>query len=76
MEGITRKQIEQTINAIDSENVRKYFPSLLVRKRYEGDYNHAILSTHASGTGNSARSLVFLRMVFSCLICSAMASVA
>ena len=37
MEGITRKQIEQTINATDSEDVRKYFPSLLVRKRYEGD---------------------------------------
>ncbi|MFO1342067.1 MAG: TonB-dependent receptor plug domain-containing protein [Burkholderiales bacterium] len=37
----------------------KYFPSLLVRKRHEGDYNHAILSTRASGTGNSARSLVF-----------------
>jgi iron complex outermembrane receptor protein len=39
--------------------VLKYFPSLLVRKRHEGDYNHAILSTRASGTGNSARSLVF-----------------
>ena len=59
MEGITRKQIEQTINATDSEDVLKYFPSLLVRKRYQGDYNHAILSTRASGTGNSARSLVF-----------------
>ena len=34
-------------------------PSLLVRKRYIGDYNHAVLSTRASGTGNSARSLVY-----------------
>ena len=58
-EGITRQQIEQTINATDSEDALKYFPSLLVRKRYIGDYNHAILSTRASGTGNSARSLVF-----------------
>src|SRR6185436_12180959 len=33
--------------------------SLLVRKRYVGDYNHAILSSRASGTGNSARSAVY-----------------
>jgi len=59
MEGIDAKQIERYINATDSEDVLKYFPSLLVRKRYVGDYNHAILSTRASGTGNSARSLVF-----------------
>ncbi|MES2940454.1 MAG: TonB-dependent receptor, partial [Pseudomonadota bacterium] len=55
MEGITREQIAQGINAADSEDALKYFPSLLVRKRYIGDYNHAILSSRASGTGNSAR---------------------
>ena len=43
----------------DSEDVLKYFPSLLVRKRYIGDYNHAMLSSRASGTGNPARSMVF-----------------
>lgn len=59
IEGITRAQIETSINATDSEDALKYLPSLLVRKRYIGDYNHAILSTRASGTGNSARSLVF-----------------
>ena len=59
MEGITAAQIEQSINATDSEDALKYFPSLLVRKRYEGDYNHAILSSRASGTGNSARSAVY-----------------
>jgi iron complex outermembrane receptor protein len=59
MEGIDRLQIEQTINATDSEDALKYFPSLLVRKRYAGDYNHAILSSRASGTGNSARSMVY-----------------
>ena len=59
MEGITRTQIEQTVNASDSEDALKYFPSLLVRKRYIGDYNHAILSSRASGTGNSARSAVY-----------------
>src|SRR5512141_1751825 len=59
MEGVSREQIEQTINATDSEDALKYLPSLLVRKRYIGDYNHAILSTRASGTGNSARSAVY-----------------
>lgn len=59
IEGITREQIEQTVNATDSEDALKYFPSLLVRKRYIGDYNHAVLSSRASGTGNSARSAVY-----------------
>jgi len=59
IEGITGKDVEAKINATDSEDALKYFPSLLVRKRYIGDYNHAVLSTRASGTGNSARSLVY-----------------
>lgn len=59
MEGATREQIERGVNASDSEDALKYFPSLLVRKRYIGDYNHAILSSRASGTGNSARSAVY-----------------
>jgi iron complex outermembrane receptor protein len=58
-EGVTREQIESTVNAFDSEDALKYFPSLLVRKRYIGDYNHAMLSSRASGTGNSPRSLVY-----------------
>jgi iron complex outermembrane receptor protein len=59
VEGITREQIEHSINAVDSEDALKYLPSLLVRKRFGGDYNHAVLSTRASGTGNSARSMVY-----------------
>lgn len=59
MESVTREQIARTINASDSEDALKYLPSLLVRKRYAGDYNHAILSSRASGTGNSARSAVY-----------------
>ncbi|MGE0799763.1 MAG: TonB-dependent receptor [Lautropia sp.] len=59
MEGIDGRRIEASINATDSEDALKYFPSLLVRKRYVGDYNHAILSSRASGTGNSARSAVY-----------------
>ncbi|MGO4378939.1 TonB-dependent receptor [Pseudoduganella sp. RAF19] len=59
IEGITREQLERTVNATDAEDALKYMPSLLVRKRYIGDYNHAVLSTRASGTGNSARSAVY-----------------
>lgn len=59
VESITGAEIEARINATDSEDALKYFPSLLVRKRYIGDYNHAVLSSRASGTGNSARSMVY-----------------
>lgn len=59
MEGVTAEQIARTINTTDSEDALKYLPSLLVRKRYIGDHNHAVLSSRASGTGNSARSAVY-----------------
>lgn len=59
IEGISREEIARSINAFDAEDALKYLPSLLVRKRYIGDYNHAVLSTRASGTGNSARSAVY-----------------
>jgi len=58
-EGITGEQVQRRINATDSEDALKYLPSLVVRKRYIGDYDHAVLATRASGTGNSARSLVY-----------------
>ena len=62
LEGVTAADIARRINATDAEDALKYLPSLLVRKRYIGDYNHAILSSRASGTGNSARSaLVYVR---------------
>jgi iron complex outermembrane receptor protein len=59
IEGITGAEIENKINATDAEDALKYFPSLLVRKRNIGDYDHAVLSSRASGTGNSARSLMY-----------------
>src|SRR5688572_19525332 len=59
IEGITAEEIAERINATDAEDALKYFPSLLVRKRYIGDYDHAVLASRASGTGNSARSLVY-----------------
>ena len=59
IEGITATEVAERINATDAEDALKYFPSLLVRKRYIGDYDHAVLASRASGTGNSARSLVY-----------------
>ncbi|NRT55700.1 TonB-dependent receptor [Sphaerotilus uruguayifluvii] len=59
IEGIKGAEIAEKINATDAEDALRYFPSLLVRKRYIGDYNHAVLSSRASGTGNSARSMVY-----------------
>jgi iron complex outermembrane receptor protein len=59
IETVTAEEIARGINASDAEDALKYLPSLLVRKRYNGDYNHAVLSTRASGTGNSARSAVY-----------------
>jgi iron complex outermembrane receptor protein len=59
IETVTDEEIARGINATDAEDALKYLPSLLVRKRYIGDYNHAVLSTRASGTGNSARSAVY-----------------
>ncbi len=58
-ESIGAERIAQRLNATDAEDALKYFPSLNVRKRYIGDYDHAVLATRASGTGNSARSLVY-----------------
>ncbi len=59
VETITGQEIAEKINATDAEDALKYFPSLLVRKRYIGDFDHAVLASRASGTGNSARSLVY-----------------
>jgi iron complex outermembrane recepter protein len=59
IEGMTAAQISTSINATDAEDALKYLPSLNVRKRYIGDFNHSVLASRASGTGNPARSLVY-----------------
>jgi copper(I)-binding protein len=59
IEGITGERIAEKINATDAPDALKYFPSISVRKRYTGDFDHAVLASRASGSGNSARSLVF-----------------
>jgi iron complex outermembrane recepter protein len=58
-EGVNAEQIAKGINATDASDALKYLPSLNVRKRYIADFNHAVLASRASGTGNSARSMVF-----------------
>ena len=59
IEGITGEAVARSVNATDAEDALKYLPSLTVRKRYIGDFDHAVLASRASGTGNSARSLVY-----------------
>lgn len=57
-ESITAKQIDNTINAMNSEDTIKYLPSIQVRKRYIGDTN-APVGWRTSGTGLSARGLIY-----------------
>lgn len=56
--SITAKQIEETINLKDPEDAVKYFPSLFVRKRNDGD-NQAVLATRTWGLNSSARTLIY-----------------
>jgi iron complex outermembrane receptor protein len=56
--SITAKQIEETINLKDPEDAIKYFPSLFVRKRNDGD-NQAVLATRTWGLNSSARTLIY-----------------
>jgi iron complex outermembrane recepter protein len=59
IEGVSGATVARTVNATDAEDALKYLPSLNVRKRYVGDFDHAVLASRASGTQNSARSLVY-----------------
>jgi iron complex outermembrane recepter protein len=54
----TARQIEETINLKDPEDAVKYFPSLFVRKRNDGD-NQAVLATRTWGLNSSARTLIY-----------------
>jgi len=55
----TAKQIEETVNIKDPEDAIKYFPSLFVRKRNDGD-NQAVLATRTWGLNSSARTLIYM----------------
>ena len=62
--SITAKQIEETINLKDPEDAIKYFPSLFVRKRNDGD-NQAVLATRSWGLNSSARTLIYTTICWS-----------
>jgi len=57
-ESLTGDQVREQINAVDSADTIKYFPSLFARKRNAGD-NQTVLATRTSGLGASARSLIY-----------------
>ncbi|MEO6004291.1 MAG: TonB-dependent receptor [Opitutus sp.] len=57
-ESITSLRVSETINAIDPEDAVKYFPSVFLRKRNNGD-TQAVMATRVWGVSSSARSLIF-----------------
>lgn len=57
-EGVTAKQIAESVNAVTSAETIKYLPSIVVRERYIGDRN-GIVSTRTTGTLSSAQSIVY-----------------
>lgn len=58
VEGVSARQIEETVNAATAASTIKYLPSIAVRERYVGDRN-AIVSTRTTGTLSSGQSLVY-----------------
>ena len=56
--SITSKQVEETVNLVDTEDAVKYLPSVFLRKRNSGD-TQATMATRTWGVSSSARSLIF-----------------
>lgn len=56
--SVTRADVAKTINTVNTEDMLKYLPDLLVRKRHYGDTQDPI-TTRTSGVGSSARSLIY-----------------
>ncbi|WP_367185306.1 TonB-dependent receptor plug domain-containing protein, partial [Rugamonas sp.] len=54
---VTARQLEETNNVMNVEDALKYLPSILVRKRFDGD-TQAPVATRTTGVNSSARSLV------------------
>lgn len=57
-EGVTAKQMQESINVINTEDAIKYLPSVQVRKRYIGDTN-SVITSRTSGTLVTSRVLVY-----------------
>ena len=58
IETVTAKELSDTTNVMNVEDALKYFPSILVRKRYNGDTNEPVTS-RTTGVNASARTLIF-----------------
>ena len=56
---ITAAKAQEQINTVNTEDMLKYAPSLLVRKRHYGDTQDPV-ATRTSGVGASARNLIFV----------------
>ncbi|MEI9996961.1 MAG: TonB-dependent receptor [Rhizomicrobium sp.] len=59
IEHVTALKAREQINAVNTEDMLKYTPSLVVRKRHYGDTQDPI-ATRTSGVGASARTLLFV----------------
>src|SRR4051812_37205256 len=57
--SVTAARAQEQINTVNTEDMLKYAPSLLVRKRHYGDTQDPI-ATRTSGVGASARNLIFV----------------
>lgn len=56
---VTAAKANEQINTVNTEDMLKYAPSLLVRKRHFGDTQDPV-ATRTSGVGASARNLIFV----------------
>ena len=56
---ITAAKAQEQINTVNTEDMLKFAPSLVVRKRHYGDTQDPI-ATRTSGLGASARNLIFV----------------
>ena len=56
---ITATKAQEQVNTVNTEDMLKYAPSLLVRKRHYGDTQDPV-ATRTSGVGASARNLILV----------------
>ena len=56
---ITAAKAQEQINTVNTEDMLKFAPSLVVRKRHYGDTQDPV-ATRTSGLGASARNLIFV----------------
>jgi iron complex outermembrane receptor protein len=57
--SVTAAKAQEQINTVNTEDMLKYAPSLVVRKRHDGDVQDPV-ATRTSGVGASARNLIFV----------------